>query len=118
MRKTAVFSMSVALCALVFVSGAQAQSDTGAVEFTARIAPTAARPEPVRQFTFYILTKSYADIVKEVEEQSVIPSRDEFIDDLKVSTELKDWLKAHDVFDLTMPDLDRLLTPDDILHVP
>ena len=96
----------------------RAQSETGTLDFTARIAPTAARPEPVRQFTFYVLTKSYTDIVKEVEEQSVIPPRDEFIDDLKVSPELKDWLKAHDVFDLTMPDLDRLLTPDDILHVP
>jgi hypothetical protein len=37
---------------------------------------------------------------------------------LKLSAELKEWLKAHDVFDLTKPDLDRLVTPDDILHVP
>jgi len=97
---------------------AVAQNSSGTLDFVARISPTAARPEPVRQFTFYVLIKSYADIVKEVEEQNAVLPREKFIDDLKVSTELKDWLKAHDVFDLTMPDLDRLLTPDDILHVP
>ena len=94
------------------------QSATGALDFAARVTPTAARPEPVRQFTFYVLTKSYSEIVKEVEAQNPIPSRDKFIEGLKVSTELKEWLKAHDVFDLTKPDLDTLLTPDDIIHVP
>jgi hypothetical protein len=37
---------------------------------------------------------------------------------LKLSPELKEWLKAHDVFDLTSPELDHLITPDDIIHVP
>jgi hypothetical protein len=98
--------------------GTTAQSTNGTLHFTARITPTAARPEPVRQFTFYVLTKSYADVVKEVEEQSPLPTRDKFIDDLKLSLELKDWLKARDVFDLTTPGFDRLLTADDIIHVP
>jgi len=34
----------------------------GTLEINARITPTAARAEPVRQFTFYILTKSYSEI--------------------------------------------------------
>ena len=80
--------------------------------------PTAARPEPVRQFTFYILSKSYASVSQEVEAGDVVPPRDEFIDGLKVSPELKEWLKAHDVLDLTMVGLDKLLTADDVLHVP
>ena len=105
---------------LFFCSGkpARAQSGNGSLDVTARITPSAARPEPVRQFTFFVLTKSYADIVKEVEQQNTLPSRDQFIDTLKLSPELKAWLKAHDVFDLTMPGLDRLLTPDDVIHVP
>jgi hypothetical protein len=37
---------------------------------------------------------------------------------LKVSKELKTWLKNHDVMDLTMPDVDRLISPDDIITVP
>ncbi len=117
MRKAAVFIVGVALCAFSFVSGARAQGNFGALEITARITPTGARPEPVRQFTFYILTKSYSDIVKEVEEKDPVPSREQFIDGLKVSPELRTWLKGHDTLDLTEPELDKLLTPDDILGI-
>jgi hypothetical protein len=118
MRKTFVtlFAMlSLVVCA---APGAWAQSATGSLDFAARITPTAARPEPVRQFTFYVLTKSYAEIVKEVEGENVVPPREKFIEGLKVSPELKEWLKAHEILDLTMPELDRLVTPDDIIHVP
>jgi hypothetical protein len=118
MRRAAVFTMGVAMCALSFVSKSRAQTETGALEIIARITPTAARPEPVRQFTFYILTKSYSEIVKEVEEKDPVPPRDQFIDGLKVSPELRTWLKGHDTLDLTEPDLDKLLSPDDILNVP
>jgi hypothetical protein len=118
MRKAAIFTAGVALCAISIVSGARAQSDSGALEITARITPTGARPEPVRQFTFYLLTKSYSDIVKEVEEKDPVPPRDQFIEGLKVSPELRKWLKGHDVLDLAEPDLDKVLTPDDILSVP
>ncbi len=116
--KKAAICFAIALCGLPYASGARPQSDTGAIEVVARITPTAARPEPVRQFTFYILTRSYAEIVKEVEEKDPIPPRVEFIDGLKVSPELRKWLKDHDTLDLTEPDLDKLLSPDDILNVP
>lgn len=118
MRKAAAFTVGVALGASILASGARAQSNAGALEFVARITPTAARPEPVRQFTFYILTKSYSEIVKEVEEKDPAPRRDQFIDALKVSPELRTWLRAHDTLDLAEPDLDKLLTPDDILTIP
>jgi hypothetical protein len=118
MRKAAVMPMVFAMCALPFVGGALAQSDSGSLDISARITPTGARPEPVRQFTFYILTKSYSDIVKEVEEKDPIPPRDQFIEGLKVSAELRTWLKGHDVLDLSQPGLDKLLTPDDVLNVP
>jgi len=97
---------------------ASAQTTTGSLEFSAHITPTAARPEPVRQFTFYILTKSYTEIVKEAEEKDPVPQRDEFIDGLKVSPELRTWLKGHDVMDLTSPDVDKVISPDDIVNVP
>ena len=35
-----------------------------------------------------------------------------------VSPELRAWLKGHDTLDLTEPDLDKLLSPDDVLNVP
>jgi hypothetical protein len=118
MRKAVVFTVSIAMCAFCVVTDVRAQSNFGALELTAHITPTAARPEPVRQFTFYVLTRSYSNVVKEVEEKDPIPPRDQFIDSLKVSPELRAWLKSHDTLDLTEPDIDKLLTPDDILNVP
>jgi hypothetical protein len=118
MRNASIIFFGVLLCAFCATRAARAQSAAGSLDFAARITPTAARPEPVRQFTFYVLTKSYVEVVKEVEAENVVLSRDKFIEGLKLSPELKEWLKAHDVFDLTMPGLDRLVTPDDILHVP
>jgi hypothetical protein len=107
------------LCTGLFVSSAvRAQSATGSIDLTARITPTGARPEPVRQFTFYVLTRSYADVVKEVDAQDVPPSREQFIQALKCSAELKAWLKKQEVLDLTSPDLDQLLLQDDIMNVP
>ena len=96
----------------------RAQSETGALEFVARVTPTAARPEPVREFTFYILTKSYQQISKEIEAEDQLPERDKFIDELKVSPELKAWLKAHEILDLTLPGLDKAVTPDEVIKVP
>jgi len=113
------FRVFVALGAAPFLAALlAAQAGTGAIDLAARITPTAARPEPVRQFAFFVLTKSYADVVKEVEGQDVLPSRDQFIDSLKVSPELRAWLKAHGVLDLTSTDLDKALTTDDIMNVP
>jgi hypothetical protein len=106
-------------CSLLVASATFAQSTgTGALEFSARITPTAARPEPVRQFTFYILTKSYGDVSKEVEGEDVLVPRDKFIDDLKISAELRTWLKSHEIMDLTMPGFDKAVTPDDVINVP
>ena len=118
MRRATGISWVILAVLVCFAPSASAQNSPATLEITARITPTAARPEPVRQFMFYILTKSYADIAKEVEGGDVVPPRDGFIDGLKVSKELKTWLKAHETLDLTIPDLDKMLTPDDILHTP
>ena len=118
MRTATGISWAILAVLACFVHAASAQNSPATLDITARITPTAARPEPVRQFMFYILTKSYADIAKEVEEGDVVPPRDEFIEGLKVSKELKTWLKAHETLDLTIPELDKMLTPDDILHTP
>jgi hypothetical protein len=102
----------------LFASPLRSQSATGAIALSAHLAASGAYPEPVRQFTFYILTKSYADITKEVASQEVIPTREEFLGKLPVSPALKKWMKAHDVVDLTSPDLDKLVTVDDIMDIP
>jgi hypothetical protein len=118
MRRATGISLAIfaGLACLTYTS--RAQTSAGVLDITARITPTAARPEPVRQFTLYILTKSYADIAKEVEGGDVVPGRDEFIEGLKVSKELKEWLKSHETLDLTIPELDKMLKADDIIHTP
>jgi hypothetical protein len=121
MRKILTTVAVLALASfLIGGPGARAQTANanGTLEITARITPTAARPEPVRQFTFYLLTKSYEEIAKEIEAGDKLPTRAEFIEDLKFSKELKDWLKAHDVLDLATPGLDKEVTADDIIHTP
>jgi hypothetical protein len=116
--KSLVTVAAMAFVLSLYLPGSSKAQNAGELDFIARITPSAARPEPVRQFTFYVLTKSYKDIWKEVEAKDVIPSRDQFIAELKLSPELKEWIKAHDVFDLSMPGLDKLTTADDIMKVP
>jgi hypothetical protein len=92
----------VAAALLVLGGRGSAQNVTGTLNITARVTPTAAKPEPVRDFTFYVLTKSYDNIVKEIDERDGPPAREKFIDGLKISPELRAWLHKHDVIDLTV----------------
>jgi hypothetical protein len=116
MRNFFVFVAIAAGCLCIKL--AAAQTGLGSLDVTAQITPTGGRPEPVRQFTFCLLTKSYAEIVKEVESSDPMPTREEFINKLKVSDELKSWMKKHDVIDLTQVDFDKLVTPEDMMSVP
>ena len=120
MKKAAALAVVAVVCGFWLTGAVSGQTTpaTGTLELTARITPTAARPEPVRQFTFYVLTKSYMEISREVEEKEGPPSRDAFIDELKISPELRAWLKGHDIMDLTSVDLDKTITPGDIIQVP
>jgi hypothetical protein len=112
------FRLVLALSALALIPFCAAGQGSGSIDLSARITPTGARSEPVRQFEFYVLTKSYADVVNEVASQDALPTRDEFINKLDCSPELKAWLKVHDIIDLTSPDSDQLFTVDDIMKVP
>src|SRR5215467_8159411 len=113
MRKLLAFSLLA-----FYPLATPAQTATGSLEFTAKVTATAAKPEPVRDFSFYLLSKSYQDIVKEIDERDGPPSREKFIDNLKLSPELREWLHKHDIMDLTLPGFDKLVTPDDVLNVP
>src|ERR1700752_3412331 len=96
MRNFLRFVLVLAASSFSLVSLASAQR-TGAIDLSVRITATGAQPEPVRQFPLYVLTKSYAEVIKEVDAQDPLPTRDKFIDNLTVSPELKSWLKAHDL---------------------
>jgi hypothetical protein len=118
MKRASPLLLVLLLCSLCAARSGTSQTTNSTLEIMARITPTAARPEPARQVTFYVLSKSYRDICKEVEAEDAPPDREKFISDLKVSPQLKEWLGKQDLLDLTTPNLDRLLTADDILRVP
>jgi hypothetical protein len=111
------------LCGLILVSapgaGTQtATSQTGSIQFTARITPSGGVDEPVRSFPFYLLRKSYADIEKEA--AAALPGSDmnTFIDTLDCSPELKAWMKKNHWMNLSGEDFVKKLKPDDIMGVP
>jgi hypothetical protein len=113
------------ICAMALLAGSAAMllparlaaQSAGNIEFTARVAPTGGRPEPVRQLTFYLLRKSLEDIRAEALRQAPPPDMEKFIDTLGVSSDLKDWMKKHHSVQLSGEDFVKGLTPDDILNV-
>jgi len=103
---------------LAFASGSLAQ--VGSIEFVARATPSGGLEEPVRGFPFYILTKSFDNIQKEVDQASPKPDMNAFIDklDSTYSPELKAWMKKNQWVSLSGPDFLHKLTTMDILTVP
>jgi hypothetical protein len=113
-RATALFigSLMVALPAHL------AAQSTARIEFTALVAPTGGRPEPVRQLTFYLLRKSLEDIRTEALQTAPAPDLDKFVDGLSVSPELKAWMTKHHSVRLSGEEFTKSLTPEDIVEVP
>lgn len=101
---------------LAFAYSAAAQE--GSIEFVARATPSGGLEEPVRGFPFYLLSKSFEDIGKEVEAAEPKPDRDAFISKLDLSPELKAWMKKNDCVSLAGDDFIHKLRPADILDVP
>ena len=95
-----------------------AAQSTGQIEFTARVAPTGGRPEPVRQLTFYLLRKSLEDIRTEVLQGAPAPDLDQFIDGLSVTPELKSWMKKHRSVQISGGDFVKSLTPEEVVGIP
>jgi hypothetical protein len=108
---------------LVLIAGVigkapRAAAQTGTVQFVARVTPSGGEDEPVRTLSFYLLSKSYADIQKEAEAATPSTSLDKFIDSLDVSKELKAWMKTNHRVSLSGEDFTKMVKADDIMNVP
>jgi hypothetical protein len=103
---------------LTGIPGQLAAQSTGGIEFTAKVAPTDGRPEPVRQLTFYLLRKSLDDVRQEAMQSEPAPDLDRFVDGLTVSPKLKAWMKKNHTVQLAGTDFAKSLTADDIVDVP
>lgn len=113
--RTVAFAAVLFLLVMPVHSAAQT---SGRIDFTARVAPTGGRPEPVRQLTFYLLSKSMEDIRSEALQLEPAPDFDKFVDALSDSPELKAWMKKHRTVNLSGGDFTKSLTPDEIVDVP
>ncbi len=96
----------------------RAAAQTGTVQFVARVTPSGGEDEPVRTLSFYLLSKSYADIQKEAEAATPPTSLDKFIDSLDVSKELKAWMKTNHRVSLSGEDFTKMVKADDVMNVP
>jgi hypothetical protein len=114
LRSTA-FGLGLLLIAL---PGRLAAQSAGNIEFTAQVAPTDGRPEPVRQLTFCLLRKSLDDVRQEALRLEPAPELDKFVDGLKVSPKLKAWMKKNHTVQLAGTDFTKNLAADDIMDVP
>jgi hypothetical protein len=109
--------LAVAVLCGICVAAAQTPA-TGAIEFSATARPTGARPEPVRQISFFLLRKSLADIRKDAELIEPPPDLDHFVDTLDLSPELRTWMKKHHTAQLSGEDFIKQLTAADIVAIP
>ena len=98
-------------------SRAQATGN-GSIEFTTYVRPPGSQAEPVREMTFYLLSRSLSDIRKEAEAAEPFTDLDHFIAQLSVSPELKIWMTKHHQVDLAGTDFVKELTPDDVINIP
>jgi hypothetical protein len=105
------------LLAIAMPARLAAQSK-GAIDFTAQVAPTDGRPEPVRQMTFCLLRKSLDDIRQEALQLEPDPDFDKFVDGLTLSPKLKAWMKKSHVAQFAGADFTKSLTADDIVDIP
>ena len=118
-RRTFLVAVFMAFTsAVVIAAAAPATAQTGSLEFVARATPSGGLDEPIRGFPFYLLTKSFEEINKEVDASVPKPDMDEFIDKLEVSQELRQWMKKNHWTQLSGGDFIHKLHVDDIMSVP
>jgi hypothetical protein len=118
-KKSCIPALALFIASVMILLPARlAAQSTGRIEFTARVAPTGGRPEPVRQMTFYLLRKSLDDIRAESLQLAPVPDLENFIDSLSLSPELKAWMKKHHSVQLSGGDFTKGLSPEDIVNIP
>lgn len=117
-------AMKFVIRALAFVIGAtcfmgpRAAAQNGSIEFVARATPSGGLQEPVRGFPFFLLSKSFEQITRDVDASIPTPVMDPFIDQLDLSKELKAWMKRNHSVQLSGEDFIHKVTSADILNVP
>jgi hypothetical protein len=117
----------VAICLAIFLSGALfglsartsfAQAETASISFKVQITPSTGLAEPVRGLPILLLRKSFTAIQADAESSVPHPSMDKFIDTLKLSKALIDWMRKNHTVSLTGEEFAKNLTPQEIINIP
>jgi len=93
-------------------------AQTGTIEFTVIVTPASGHPEPARGQMIYLLRQSFQETRKQAEVEEPKPDLDKFIEGLKLSPELKAWMKKMRTTTVMGGPFHTMLTPDDMIHVP
>jgi hypothetical protein len=114
------YRTTVLLLLVAVISGTpRAGAQDGSVEFVARATPSSGVEEPIRGFPFYLLSKSFEEIQKEVAPNYPKPDMDAFIDSMSgASRELRAWMKKNHWVQLSGEDFVKKLEVDDVMNVP
>lgn len=121
MRNPRLLALACALGTLSILAARTASAQggaTGSVQLNAYVRASQAQPEPVREMTFYLLSRSVSDIRKEVALADGVVDLDHFVAQLDVSAELKDWIRKHRRVNLLGSDFTKEVSPDDVVTVP
>lgn len=114
-KTTTILATFVVLASLC-PSSALAQGCS--VDFTAKVTPAAGISEPVRGLPFYLLNKSFTEILADADAAEPKPDLDAYVDKLRVSKELKAWMKKNHSVSLSGEEFVRGLSADDVMNVP
>jgi len=120
MMRIAIRVSSVIFCfmAALACGCVPAAAQNGAIELAVKVRPASGIAEPARGMPFCLLSKSFEDIRREAESADPAPDMDAFIEKLKVTPELKAWMKRSKAVSLSSTDFTKGLKPDDVMGVP
>jgi hypothetical protein len=111
-------AISLTLAVMLPVLCGTAHAQTGTIEFTVIVTPASGHPEPARGQMIYLLRQSFQETRKQAEAEEPKPDLDKFVDGLKLSPELKAWMKKMRTTTVTGGPFHTMLTPDDMVNVP
>jgi hypothetical protein len=117
--KTAARIAIVSILVMTISGAPRAGAQDGSIEFVAKATPSSGVEEPVRGFPFYLLSKSFEEIQKEVAAHYPKPDMDAFIDTMAgASKQLRAWMKKNHWVQLDGEEFVKKLEVDDIMNVP
>jgi hypothetical protein len=105
-------------CACLAAPLAAAAQATASLEIRVLATPTGGRPEKVMQHAFYLVREKLATIEEQARQDTPAPDLAAFVDSLKVSPELKEWMKKNKTVAVQGADFVASLTVDDVMSTP